>query len=320
MTEDLRNSPPTIVSRRASFEGSNIRTWIGFKHLMYLMEEGVLEHFRKLNLRPSRLYNEYGLCFEVVYSGARIHRALHLDDVAIIEITPDKDSENRVLAFHVRMFAEQVHERSKILSGEVKALLRREPSPASGHDVPDILRPYVVDEIYTPSLGPASRVASSLLAAHRHDQLVPERANGLVWKREIPYFYCHFNERLQHSGYLRLLEEAVAIFLARCGMSIGTNLRERGWIPFVSHAELAIVREAFMEETIYAAFTVDHIYKNLTYVSRIDFYVSRAGILLHTATGSITHGYGLSNKDLEMVTMDEGALTALRGPMVRYEV
>lgn len=35
----------TVVSKRAQFEGCNIRTWVGFKHLMYLMEEAASSTF-----------------------------------------------------------------------------------------------------------------------------------------------------------------------------------------------------------------------------------------------------------------------------------
>jgi acyl-CoA thioesterase FadM len=287
---------------------------------MYLVEEGVLEHFRRLDLNPRRLYDDYRLCLEFVYSGVRINRALHLDDVAIVEVTPDKDAKDRSLTFHIRMFAGEAHPRSKILSGQVDVLLRQEPGSPRGHDLPELVRPHVVDAI-----GPTSRVdqapvASDVLAAHRHDRLLPDGGAGLIWKRQIPYFYSHFAERLQLSGYLRLVEEAVAIFLARRGMSIRTNLQERNWIPFVSEATIAIGGEVVMEDTVYTALSISRIYKALTYTARLDFYASRGGSLLHTATGTITHGYGLATKELTMVAMDEQALAALRAPVVHYEV
>jgi hypothetical protein len=43
--------------------------------------------------------------------------------------------------------------------------------------------------------------------------------NAYAWKWRIPYFYCHFTERMQMSGYLRQMEEVVDLFLADRGVS-----------------------------------------------------------------------------------------------------
>ena len=45
---------PTTTQLRPRYEGSNICTWIGFKHVNYLVEEAVLEHFRQLGARGAR--------------------------------------------------------------------------------------------------------------------------------------------------------------------------------------------------------------------------------------------------------------------------
>jgi len=44
------------VFSRPRFEGSNICTWIGFKHVMYLIEEAVLEYMRRNGMSPRQLY------------------------------------------------------------------------------------------------------------------------------------------------------------------------------------------------------------------------------------------------------------------------
>ncbi len=128
-----------------------------------------------------------------------------------------------------------------------------------------------------------------------------------MWKWRIPYFYCHFTERLQHSGYLRLMEEVVDRFLASRGISIQTMLETRRWIPVVPNARLEILSEALMEETIYTVYTVKHIFKDVTYTSRMDCYVPRNNMLVHTATGQITHGYAeiLNRRDWALINFDE---------------
>ena len=37
---------PLVHTTRPSYEGANIRTWVGFKHFMYLVEESVLAWLR----------------------------------------------------------------------------------------------------------------------------------------------------------------------------------------------------------------------------------------------------------------------------------
>lgn len=211
------------------------------------------------------------------------------------------------------MFVDGLPKRLKILTGDVRVLLRRDKLAKNVREAPEMLTGWIVNEICAPSPGFAPQVPAPRIDADKVDQFLAEPTRGFVWKREIPYFYCHFSERLQLSGYLRLLEEAVALFLARAGISINTMLRERRWIPFVSQAQITILREARMEEVLYTAIALDEIYKNLTFAAKVDFYVSRDGALVHTATGSITHGYGLSQKDLVMVHLDEGTMAALRG-------
>ena len=36
------SSGATVVHAYPAYEGANIRTWIGFKHFMYLVEQAVL--------------------------------------------------------------------------------------------------------------------------------------------------------------------------------------------------------------------------------------------------------------------------------------
>ncbi len=43
---------------RPRFEGCNICTWIGFKHVMYCIEEAVVDHFRAHGFGPRELYEQ----------------------------------------------------------------------------------------------------------------------------------------------------------------------------------------------------------------------------------------------------------------------
>ena len=75
----------SVLDARPRFEGSNICTWIGFKHVMYVVEEAVLDHLRQSGLTPRRLFEEHGLGVEIVDSHARIMHALHMDDLSYFD-------------------------------------------------------------------------------------------------------------------------------------------------------------------------------------------------------------------------------------------
>jgi acyl-CoA thioesterase FadM len=289
------------VLGRPRFEGSNICTWIGFKHVMYLIEEAVLDHLRQSGLVPRQLFEEHGLGVDIVDSDARILTALHMDDEVRTEVVSRPPDETGALVFRTETHVERDGERVKAATATVKVVLRRagdtDPPP------PD-LAPHTVDEIARPGAVDVPDITS-----------VVDGANAIVWRWRIPYFYCHFSERMQHSGYLRLMEEVVDIFLAERGISIRDMVDGQRWIPVVPRAQVEILREALMEEEIHTVFTVEEVFKDLLYTARMDCYVPRDGRMVHTATGRITHGYALilDRRDWKHVPFDAKTLAALRG-------
>ncbi|GAA1344278.1 hypothetical protein [Saccharothrix algeriensis] len=292
----------TTVSLRPRYEGNNINTWIGFKHVNYLVEEAVLEHFRSAGLPTRVLFEDYGLGLEITTIDTRILNAFHLDEVGVATVTPTAEDE---LAFKVVISKEG--NTGKDVTAKVKVTLRRETYVSPENVVPAELAPFSVDRIGGGEAGPAAE--DDVLA-----QLTRDR-NAFGWKWRIPYPYCHNNERLQMSGYLRLMEEVVDLFLADRGISIKTLLDDRKWIPVVPHSKITQVDEAWMEEDLYTIYTVEEVFKGVTYTSRMDTYVVRDGRLVLTSTGTITHGYAIfhDRKDWSLVNFDERVLAALQG-------
>lgn len=334
MTIAVQDIKSTIVEQYPRFEGANIIDGIGFKHVMYLAEEAVLQHFRNKGLSAGKLYWDHGLCFEVVQSSVVIRRALRIDELVSIEVKPQIDSGEKEQTFSIQMFVEQKGKKFKSVTGKLKVLFRQDRKETVQANPPIEIASQIVSEISrsTKQTGTGSKVIQEAETRvnkgftqgrgllNPDDELiakvVSKEANTFVWKWYIPYFYCHFTKWLQHSGYIRLVEEVVDLFLAARGISIRTMLDSRQWIPIVSKAEVEILQEAFMEETIYVVYTVEEIFKDITYTSKVDFYVSRDGQLIQTAKGSITHGYvklteGSSN--IEMVYFDKKTLNALKG-------
>jgi acyl-CoA thioesterase FadM len=305
----------SVLDARPRFEGSNICTWIGFKHVMYLVEEAVLDHLRQSGLTPRRLFEEHGLGVEIVDSHARIMHALHMDDVVRCEVRPLPASAGGELGFRVTVHADRAQP-VKAVSATVRVLLRRAagapPPPAdlAPHTVDEIVRGTAAAESGADELGLAPEpapddVSRALLGA----------GNGIVWRWRIPYFYCHFSDRIQHSGYLRLMEEVVDIFLRERGISIRTMLDRQSWIPVVPSARVEILREGLMEEDVYTVFRVTDVFKETTYTAVMDCYVWRGGRAVHIATGTITHGYAviLDRRDWKLVSFDPPVLDALHG-------
>jgi acyl-CoA thioesterase FadM len=315
------------VQGRPRYEGSNICTWIGFKHVMYLIEEAVLEAVRQSTPGAQALFEAHGLGVDIVDSDARILTALHIDDVARTEVTRQPDDGAGELAFRTVTWLDRPGRAPlKAVTAKVRVVLRRvagapeTPAELAAVTVPDIRR-VPASAPPRPSFGVATEGAAMTIgrgvvgAADETARSLGAGSNALVWKWRIPYFYCHFTERIQHSGYLRLMEEVVDLFLADRGISIRRMLTDQKWIPVVPQARVEILREALMEEELYTVFTVEDVFKDLTYTARMDCYVLRGDELVQTATGRITHGYALilDRHAWEVVPFDDRTLAALRG-------
>jgi acyl-CoA thioesterase FadM len=287
----------TSVIGRPRYEGSNICTWIGFKHVMYLIEEAVLAHLRGEGSVPRWLYERDGLGVEIADSDTRIATALHMDDEVRTEVVAHKHD---ALTFRTASYVDSLR--------VATATVRVELVPAG--------------DVGTPRVSvPPAQAGAAMVAGRGFQGVDPLIApvvgdsNAFVWRWRIPYFYCHFSERLQHNGYLRLMEEVVDLFLAARGISIRDMLAGQRWIPVVPHAQLRILQPALMEEEIYTVLTVEDIFKDLLYTARMDCYVPRDGELAHTATGRITHGYAevVDRGTWRHVPFDGKTLGALRG-------
>jgi acyl-CoA thioesterase FadM len=329
MTVTLPTTLPVALARittralRPRYEGSNINTWIGFKHVNYLVEEAVLDHFRQAGLAARELYEVHALGLDLVSIDTRILTALHMDDEATAEVGPPRRSTGEGLWFAVTLTVERDGVPVKAVTSKVRVVLRADAHGAPGAPAPAELAPFVVDAIGDDApVGAAVPSAAVPLGEGRGTSDDPVLAtltagrNAFGWRWRMPYFYCHFTERVQMSGYLRQMEEVVDLFLADRGISIKSLLDDRDWIPVVPHASIELLGEALMEEDLYTVYTVEEIFKGVTYTSRMDCYVVRDGRLVQTATGVITHGYAVmeNRRDWRLVDFDERVLRALQGP------
>jgi acyl-CoA thioesterase FadM len=305
----------TDIRLRPHYEGSNICTWIGFKHVNYLVEEAVLEHFRRAGLPARSLYDDHGLGVDIVDLDTRIPAALHMDDdvrAAVTGIGGDDE-----LRFAVALFVERDGAAVKAASSKVRVVLREDDWHGDPAPPPPELARFAAARIGPPDEPPAPGRGAPDGEAWLERLTAGENAFG--WRWRIPYFYCHFTQRMQMSGYLRQMEEVVDLFLADRGISIWDLLDNRRWIPVVPHSRIEMLDEALMEEELYTVYTVEQIFKDFTYTSRMDCYVVRDGRLLKMATGTITHGYAVieNRRDWNLVHFDERVQGALRSAQGR---
>ncbi|WP_341720863.1 thioesterase family protein [Micromonospora sp. FIMYZ51] len=262
----------TSLSMRPGYEGANIRTWIGFKHFMYLAEAAVLQWFRDRDLGPHRLLHEHGLGWEVIDSSVQLPAVLEVDDEVRAEVT--RIGGRR---FSVVLTTERDGGTVTVLRGKLTVALIPEAIGVATAPVPEAYREL--------------RVASFAEAVTPAPQPEP---GDFRWSWRVPYFYCHFTDRLQHSGYVRALEEVVDRFLADRGISVGRLLAERSWIPVVSRARVRQLAPVHMEETLHTTLTVGDVLRDTMFEARMDCHVLRDGQPVHTATATILHGYAIS--------------------------
>ncbi|MBG0567799.1 hypothetical protein [Actinoplanes aureus] len=317
---------PTTSELRPGYEGANIGTIIGFKHVNYLVEQGIIEHFRAAGAPVGRLYDEHGLGFDVLELDTRLQTALLVDDVATVEVVPDTPSDSSEFVFKVQIRVVRDGAEKKAVTSKARAVLRRDDRVTDPDPIPEELGRFVTDHIGTQALErfdtePVARSAADDITTDRGTSDDPVIArltdgrNAFGWKWRMPYFYCHFFDRVQMSGYLRQMEEVVDRFLAARGLSIKPMLDERNWIPAVTRSHVRILDETVMEEELYTVYTVESIFKDLLYTSKMDCYVLRDGQLLHTATGTITHAYGVveNGREGRLVNFDDRVRSALEG-------
>src|SRR6266496_215464 len=303
MTAVLRPGP-TVTHGRPAFEGANIRTWIGFKHFMYLVEQGVLQWLRDQGTSARDLFLEHGLGAEIVDCSVQLPAVLELDDEVKVEVTPGRGDKLNVQLSVVREGAEVT-----VLRGKVTVALVRERAADTTAAAPEALAhlevPTLTSTVERVAI-PTWETAESVLTA---------QPGAFLWSWRAPYFYCHYSDRVQHSGFVRTLEEVVDRYLADRGISVGRMLSERAWIPVVSRARVRLLEDARMEETVHTVFTVTDILRGVMFDGRMDCYVHRGPELVPVATAQILHGYAIAAGPGAggMAQLDEGVVHALSG-------
>lgn len=289
---------PTLVSSsgrytsRPRYESSNISTFIGFKNFMLLAEDALLQHFRENGYGPQRLLDKHGLALTLVGSSLRLTGTMHSDDLVTGTVTALPRKNEPDATFDVKLTTQRSDEQVRLANGRLRMQLVAEKDSADPDPVPAELAELVVREV----TGRTSEESLAPVRADRVGSLLAERSgNAFLWEWKIPYFACHASARIQHSAYVKLLEEAVDRYLERAGLSITERLMQRNWIPVVSRARVDLHADAAMGETLLTTFTVEDVLKDTVFTARMECHVLRGDRLVRTASATIMHGYVLTS-------------------------
>lgn len=287
------------VLLRPHHEGNNVMAWIGFKHVMYLAEEAVLEHLRASGLGFRVLLEKFGLVPEFVNEQGRILTALKVGDEVHAKVSL-AEPKAPALWFDVTLQVERGGKQVKAYKGRLALTFRRDHSlglaPATISPPAD-LEAYLVDDLGTGEPAPSPAVEGP----------------SLIWRVSVPYFYCHGNDRLKMSGYLRLMEEADSRFCEQQGIGVGRLLRRSRWIPAVPNARMVILSDVLLDEELEIVYRVSSVTRTLLYTCEMEVFTDRNGVRVRVASGEIVHGYAriTDRADWEMVSFDAEVVDAL---------
>jgi acyl-CoA thioesterase FadM len=233
------------ITLDVAWDGSNIRTWVGFRSLAGLVQEAVRVWLRREGHGAGRLFHEHGLCVDLSWASYQLVRLVELDDTLDFTVHPTPTG--------LRVRATRAG--AAVLKARVELRLvrdRRAPMPAH----PWLCRRIVDTLPHQPA----------------------EEQSDAAWSWTARYVDCSYSRGVRHSTYVRVLEEAVIRFLDSRELSVPALLRDRGWIPVVSRFDVSVHCEVQMGERVQTSLVPVEILGDRAWRARLDCFVEREEI------------------------------------------
>lgn len=285
-------------------EGANVENYIGFKHMTYLMEEAVISFLRDLYLSPNILYKKYGIKIIIKSLSIDILKAMNIDDFIEIDICTSmainefvvKAYDNNRISFFKGKVGIDIELTNKNV--ELETLPKKVTDFLNG-----ILETKTKESFIEKSI--ENNPISDLKMLYK---------SAFIYSKRIPYYYCNYTKELHHSGYERIIEEAVDLFLEHKNLSIKSMLDKKSWIPVVSKSKVYLLNKVEIEDIVYIVFNVKNILFNRLYEAEIIFFKVIDNKLQEVAHGEISHGYSdiKDPQNPELVELDYETLKALK--------
>lgn len=280
---------------KASREGANIRTWIGFKHFEYVVSDAIAEMLASRGF-SSRTLALSGVRAHVVGSKASLGNVIECGD----DLTVILDSERVVDGDHLAIDAVIVNDtaENRALKGTyiVKVGSFVEDGLVASVTPADVLGSFATGELKKSARPRPGSLVNGVDVA--------DDVFSVNWT--IPYYYCDSSRYLAYRGHVRAIESVVDDYLTHVGLFIPDILRSRAWIPVVSRYSFDVVRDVDMGTVVTTRFRVDEVLGDLVFNGSWSITAHIDGAEQIVASGVIQHGYAFSRGPLagSMARMD----------------
>lgn len=290
------------VVLRPRYDTANTRLRVGVRGLTALAEEAVVHWFRVRKLSPATLMDRFGLEFSIIDCSSLAFGVVHLDDEVTASAQPVGTR-----YFNVRL---SVGDR-RVLQSRVTVVMPR--VPGRREDLPEELEGMAIDEF--------DRVRTAVdthdpeFEARDLDARITDDALGWFRSWRVPVTACHYDDRMQYSGHLRVLEELAELFAADRGLPAREMLLGRGLVPVLPRVRLRLLADAFAGDLMHTTYEVHQVVGGATFDFRYDAHVQRDGRRIPVATGILLAGYAHHDDPAgKPVPLPAEVIEALTGP------
>lgn len=292
------------ITMRPSFEGANIRSWIGFKHFEYMMCDAVSELLSRQGFGQRDLVLS-GVRANVVGSRSALTHVIECGDEVGIALHDARRVEEGLVALDAEIFNKRAGQRS--LKGTY--LVAVEDIAEEGL-VGDLTAAAVLESFPEGVLKGSKTPRPGRFAA---DKGLFDTSFFVEWT--VPYYYCEASRFLSYRGHIRSLESVVDDYLADVGLLIPDLLADRAMIPVVSRYSIRVHADVPMGARVVTHFHVDDVLGGAVFnASFATIFTDVAGRRVVAANGVIQHGYAISRGEGAgtMATMPPGIIACLQ--------
>ncbi|WP_422768948.1 hypothetical protein ACN28C_19325 [Plantactinospora sp. WMMC1484] len=293
------------VVLRPHYDTANTRLRVGTRGLTALAEEAVVHWFRVRKLSPAVLLERFGLEFSIIDCSSLAFGVAHLDD----EITASAQPVGSRY-FNVRL---SVGDR-RVLQSRITVVMPR--VPGRREELPEELTGMAIDEF--DRIPTAVDTHDPEFEARDLDERITNDALGWFRSWRVPVSGCHYDNRMQYSGHLRILDELAELFAADRGLPARQTLLEHGLVPVMPRVRLRLLADAYAGDLVHTTYEVHQVVGGACFDCRFDAHVQRGDRRIPVATGILLSAYAREDDRAgKPVPLPTDIIEAMTGPGTR---